>query len=866
MKRKLSMLVCALALVFGILAFGVSAETYYPDADGLYTVSLSFEPTTEYIMVVLKGEFDQTNYIEEYNAAKDSDIIYMEQKLSDEDGNITFGPFVTNGYYNSTIIIGGGSFADPHLAGYLSAKGCSNAASIEISGVKDTYVAKGVGSEDIVVEISADVYDSFGYPSVTDEVVEFKIENNLEDVTFEGNVLTISKFAKEQVFSVTASAGDVSETVYVQVKRDAAKASYIEVYRDASFETAVESINVLGPEGNFPAVTVYARTFDQYCAEITDTYTFTYGGASVGNTFTPSEGTTTLTVKGASGVEKKIEVVTTTRANYKDSALELYELIEECNARLEEDIVLSTEDGKDVFPGQMWTTDAAINSFAYAVVLAQTALDKYGASGYTDGDYEDELYSLEKAVSTFNASFEDGVREDVTELTVDDFTNSFDRVNELKVGASVQLDFSTTPRLHNTTDRIIWTSSDESVATVDEDGFVKSLSKGTVVITAETRGGLKVSKEIKVIKPASTRIELTPRDVYATYGENPVIKASIAPSDSNDIIVWEVDAPAVLDVVVSEDNKLCTIIPKSAGTATITVKSVYGKKTATSTVEVTMPEWEKAASPVASKDSGSLIKGTEVSLETATPDATIYYTLDGTTPSKDNGRIYKNPIVINQSLTLKAVAVGTGVFDSEVAVYNYNIVTSSVKLDKVVARPGETIVVKMTVDNLENAAETTMVVNYPTGVLTLKSADFESFCFVKKENGSVTVSISDSDGISFNGVIGTFTFAVASGAAENDYKLDISESNVVLVDGTSYDAAVYDGEISVNNYILGDADNNGKIGISDVLVIRQYLAGDEYAKNNIMLKAADVDADGDVDNDDAILLSRYCVGWNVTLG
>ncbi|MBR5314605.1 MAG: hypothetical protein IKU45_04225 [Clostridia bacterium] len=330
MKRKLSMLVCALALVFGIFAFGVSAETYYPDADGLYTVPLSLEPTTEYIVVVLRGEYDQTNYIEEYYAAEDSDIIYMEQKMSDEDGKVTFGPFVTNGYYDSTVIVGGVGLEEPYLAGYLSADGCSNAADIDISGINETYTVKGVGSEDIVVEIDVMVYDSFGYPSVADVKVEYKLEANHDDVTVESNVLTISKVAKEQVFSVTATAENASETVYVQVKREESAVSYIEVYSDASFATAVDSITVTGPEGGYPGITVYAKSFDQYCTELEDTYTYTYNGNQVNETFTPVGETGILTVKGANGVEKSVEIIANTRENYKASAFALYELLISC--------------------------------------------------------------------------------------------------------------------------------------------------------------------------------------------------------------------------------------------------------------------------------------------------------------------------------------------------------------------------------------------------------------------------------------------------------------------------------------------------------------------------------------------------------
>ena len=112
--------------VFALICFmalSASAVIYKPDSDGLYTVELEMSPGNDYIMFVLKGTYDQTNYIEAYNAAKDSDILYFEQKSSDENGKVTFGPFVPMGYYDATVIVGGTNLDELYLAGNLSAKG-----------------------------------------------------------------------------------------------------------------------------------------------------------------------------------------------------------------------------------------------------------------------------------------------------------------------------------------------------------------------------------------------------------------------------------------------------------------------------------------------------------------------------------------------------------------------------------------------------------------------------------------------------------------------------------------------------------------------------------------------------------------------
>jgi len=872
MKRTLSMFLCALVLALGIFSFGVSADTYTVDADGLYTVPLSFEPTSEYIMIVIKGIYDQTNYIEAYNNAPDNDIIYIEQKVSDENGSVTFGPFATNGYYDSTVIIGGNGFDEPYLAGYLSAEGASNADKIDVLNVEKAYTVKGVDSEDVVIEIEAEVYDSFGYPSVTNEKITYELANNLEDVSIEENVITVSNIAKEQVFALTVSSGTATKTVYVEIKREESAASYIEVYENSSFSEAVEVINVIGPEGKYPSVTVYAKTFDQYCEEVEDEYSYVYNNKSADKTFTPVTGSAELKISGTSGVEKTIEVVTTAREDYKSSALELYNLIPECREVLAQDKIISAENGNDVFPGFKWTTQAKVTAFETAINTAQTALDKYGSEGYADKDYSDEVSALKTALSNYNKSFKDGKRIDIEEISIEE------QDLRMEIRKSIELTYTTYPALSETTDKIVWSSSDSAVATVDEFGIVKALAGGRVTISAETRSGLKATTEILVVKTATT-IELTPREVTATYGEEPVVlTAKISPLDCTDVIVWNViETGDVLDIIVSEDNKTCTIIPKSAGEARVQVKAEYSKKSAVSAVTVKMPAWETAITPTANCDSGSLLKGTKVSLETATESAKIYYTLDGSIPSKENGRLYRGPIAINQSLTLKAVAVGDNLYNSEIAVYDYEIVSAGVSVDSVTSRPGTQVTVAVNAVDLVNVKEAVICLKYKSPELVLTNVEYK--CEYVDEEYSNTagpgvytgyqvkqIVLNKEDGFSYDGVVALLTFDIKEDTPEGDYLLEVVTSTIELTDGTAFDAAAINGNINVNDFFIGDADDSGEIGLSDVLIIKQYLADEEYAKNNIVLDAADVDDDGDVDDDDVILLSKYCVGWNVQLG
>ncbi|MCB5234109.1 MAG: chitobiase/beta-hexosaminidase C-terminal domain-containing protein [Candidatus Cloacimonetes bacterium] len=78
-----------------------------------------------------------------------------------------------------------------------------------------------------------------------------------------------------------------------------------------------------------------------------------------------------------------------------------------------------------------------------------------------------------------------------------------------------------------------------------------------------------------------------------------------------------------------------------------------------------------AATPVFSPDGGHYTEAQTVSITSATEDATIRYTIDGSTPSAVDGEIYVSPIVIDANTTLKAIAYKVGYLNSAVKTAEY---------------------------------------------------------------------------------------------------------------------------------------------------------------------------------------------------
>lgn len=107
------------------------------------------------------------------------------------------------------------------------------------------------------------------------------------------------------------------------------------------------------------------------------------------------------------------------------------------------------------------------------------------------------------------------------------------------------------------------------------------------------------------------------------------------------------------------------------GPLTINALAIANGYTGTSTATATY-SFPQVAEPVFIPSSGPITNGTSVSIACATPGATIYYTLDGSTPST-NSTQYLTALVINGGTTLNACAVAPNYIESAVMSVTYTL-------------------------------------------------------------------------------------------------------------------------------------------------------------------------------------------------
>ncbi|MDE6580561.1 MAG: Ig-like domain-containing protein, partial [Ruminiclostridium sp.] len=152
--------------------------------------------------------------------------------------------------------------------------------------------------------------------------------------------------------------------------------------------------------------------------------------------------------------------------------------------------------------------------------------------------------------------------------------------NELSLEKGESAELTATVEPEDATDKTVtWTSSDEKVATVDENGKVTAIAAGAATITAKA-GDKSATCEVTVTVPV-TGITLDKTELSLEKGESAELTAAVEPEDATDkTITWTSSDEKV--ATVDENGKVTAI---AAGTATITAKA--GDMSATCSITVT---------------------------------------------------------------------------------------------------------------------------------------------------------------------------------------------------------------------------------------------------------------------------------------
>lgn len=207
--------------------------------------------------------------------------------------------------------------------------------------------------------------------------------------------------------------------------------------------------------------------------------------------------------------------------------------------------------------------DAEIAPITLGIAGANTVV---GTDFETGGNYDIAYTSVQSKVN---------VIEPVESISLDKSEM------ELWKGETEKLVAKLSPEGTNQTN-ITWSSDNQDVATVLNDGTVTAVSKGNAVITAKAENGATATCSVTVKQPIEG-ITLNENSLELEKDQTATLIATVLPAnaDGDKTVIWSTDDPDVATV----DNGLVKAIGKGSTTITATV----GDKSATCNVTVGVP-------------------------------------------------------------------------------------------------------------------------------------------------------------------------------------------------------------------------------------------------------------------------------------
>lgn len=241
----------------------------------------------------------------------------------------------------------------------------------------------------------------------------------------------------------------------------------------------------------------------------------------------------------------------------------------------------------------------------------------------------------------------------------------------LSIGQSDTLVVSYNPSYTTDDKKVTWTSENDGIARVDENGKVTAVSSGTVKITA-TVGNKKATATVKVLVPVEGIVILPNSNIELLKGETENLSVKATNADAEEKlgkITWKSSNENV--ATVDDSGKVTALI---GGTTTITATTEDGKS-ATATVKVNVP----LKSISLNKDKETLNKNGQVQLNViynptdTTDNKTVKWT------SSDEG-VAK----VDDSGKVTALSGGTTTITATVGEYTAKcVITVVIKIEKV---------------------------------------------------------------------------------------------------------------------------------------------------------------------------------------
>lgn len=338
---------------------------------------------------------------------------------------------------------------------------------------------------------------------------------------------------------------------------------------------------------------------------------------------------------------------------------------------------------------------------------------------------------------------------DVSNITLSDDTLSLNKGETNTLTATVSPD--------NATDKTVtWTSSDETVATVDTEGKVTAVKGGTATIKATA--GAKSAECVVTVKSPAEEITLSDSSISLHSGDTKQLTATLSPEDCTDSVRWTSNNEEAATV---DENGLVTAV--KPGTAIITAAAQSG------VMDICTVTVDAPAKKITFEDEEKTINiGESVKLNvTVDPD----FTTDTLTWSVDDSNI----CTVDKDGTITGYSKGT----ATVTVKATSGVSATCKV--IVNSPALSIAINKTSTKLEYGS---------TENLTYKLFPLDSNDTVEWTTSDTSICLVNSTGMIRAVAPGTATITATTGSGKTatcTVYVVAPKFSVTVVDGEAYD-------------------------------------------------------------------------------
>jgi len=349
---------------------------------------------------------------------------------------------------------------------------------------------------------------------------------------------------------------------------------------------------------------------------------------------------------------------------------------------------------------------------------------------------------------------------DITVRVIDTITLNYSSYI-MYAGGTLKLKAETTNNTY-----VAWTSSDESVATVEQ-GTVKALKEGTTTITAtQTVEGVAKTATCKItVRQTVEGIVLSPTEKSMVVGDNLTINATVSPSLNGVQLSWNSSDPSVVKIT-SFDNLSCTVSAVGGGKATITAINPDNEIVGYCTIEVYSPIKKLSLSQtsvVLPVSQGWFQLYATIEPASAESNEIVWSSMDSTVASVD-----QNGIVTLKKSGTTSILVSSKADATIYAVCNVEVTKSvtGIKLDSSThdMYVGDTYRLTYTISPVGASNTAVSWTSSNTSVATVDSSGLVT----AKGAGTAVIMAKTSDG----GYTATCTINVGRGAT--DIKLDVT--------------------------------------------------------------------------------------------